>query len=40
VLIRAGGEVDAANEHTWHGLVTEADWAGSPAVRQNFGGWY
>lgn len=24
VLIRAGGEVDASNEHTWQGLVTEA----------------
>lgn len=24
VLIRAGGEVDASNEHTWRGLVTEA----------------
>ncbi|MDT5139766.1 MAG: hypothetical protein QOD58_4028, partial [Mycobacterium sp.] len=24
VVIRAGGEVDAANEHTWHRLLTEA----------------
>ena len=24
VLIRAGGEVDASNEHTWRGLVSEA----------------
>ncbi|MEM6109093.1 anti-sigma factor antagonist [Mycobacterium sp. 050272] len=24
VIIRAGGEVDASNEHTWRGLVTEA----------------
>lgn len=24
VLIRAGGEVDASNEHTWRGLVAEA----------------
>ncbi|MCQ4363591.1 anti-sigma factor antagonist [Mycobacterium gordonae] len=24
VVIRAGGEVDAANEHTWRGLLAEA----------------
>jgi anti-anti-sigma factor len=24
VIIRAGGEIDASNEHTWQGLVTEA----------------
>ncbi|SOX55234.1 STAS domain-containing protein [Mycobacterium ahvazicum] len=24
VIIRAGGEVDASNEHTWRGLVAEA----------------
>jgi anti-anti-sigma factor len=24
VVIRAGGEVDAANEHSWQGLITEA----------------
>ncbi|OBI95868.1 anti-sigma factor antagonist [Mycobacterium asiaticum] len=24
VVVRAGGEVDASNEHTWQGLVTEA----------------
>ena len=24
VVVRAGGEVDASNEHTWHQLVSEA----------------
>jgi anti-anti-sigma factor len=24
VVVRAGGEVDASNEHTWHRLVSEA----------------
>ncbi len=24
VIVRAGGEIDASNEHTWHRLVGEA----------------
>ncbi|OBK12691.1 anti-sigma factor antagonist [Mycobacterium asiaticum] len=31
VVVRAGGEVDASNEHTWQGLVTEAATAASQA---------
>jgi anti-anti-sigma factor len=30
VIIRAGGEVDAANEHTWRSLVEEAAAVASP----------
>ena len=30
VIIRAGGEVDAANEHTWRGLVEQAAAVATP----------
>ncbi|WP_414686406.1 anti-sigma factor antagonist [Mycobacterium sp.] len=30
VIVRAGGEIDAANEHTWHQLVSEAAAVASP----------
>ncbi|WP_081282245.1 anti-sigma factor antagonist [Mycobacterium asiaticum] len=31
VIIHAGGEIDACNEHTWHRLVTEAAATATPA---------
>ena len=30
VIVRAGGEIDAANEHTWLQLVTEASAVATP----------